>query len=192
MKRRNVLIVCALALAAALSSYFIGSSGSPSSATQSTVVATIGGAGAPIAQGGNGPSAVRPAATPLAPTSSLAGVSMSAMTSGLQAHFNSMLSANTSALRFDSATNAPAVSTFLHADQGILKSVNVIPTVVSSTPNADGSQSVNFTVTVMVGPGRWPTNFGTLTGTLYPDGTLTLPHATICTLVSPLDSPCSF
>ena len=179
-------------------SYFFVALGSRAAAThsaktQSANLQPIGGAGAPLASpNGNGPIAVRPAATPLAPTSSLAGVSVSALSSGLQAHFNGILSADTSKIDFDNATNGSALSAFLKADQGILRSVNIIPTIVSTNLNSDGSQTVSFTAIVKVGPGTWPTNFGTLTATLLPNGRVIFPHSTICTLVSPLDSKCSF
>ena len=139
-----------------------------------------------------GRAVVRPAATPLEPTSTLAGVSASTFASGLQADFNKLLSSDTSVLSYDGATNASAVVAFLQANQPRLRSVNVTPTITSATSQLDGSQLVTFTVQVTFLGGIWPTNLGTVTASLNPAGTVTFPHETLCALASPLMEGCPF
>src|SRR5579863_2451041 len=120
--RHTAPFVCVFALATAFSLYFVAASnhqrfqwdrvdsvGTQSKATKIIRVNTfkvIRGHTLPNEAVANDlpPGAARPAATPLEPASTLAGVSLSALTSGLQADFNSVLSGDASVLGYDGAT----------------------------------------------------------------------------------------
>lgn len=71
--------------------------------------------------------------------------------------------------------------------------IQIVPSVVSSTANPDGSLAVEFTVQVYARGGLFPTpSIGTLDATVNNDGSVSVTKATLCSLVSPLYPTCPF
>lgn len=139
-----------------------------------------------------GPIQERPSGVSLPPGTNLSDASSSVITGAMQSDFNDLLSDDTNAVSFDASTNSTIAEAFLQAQQPLLRSVSIVPTIVSVTPMAGASVEVDFTVVVTVAGATWPTNFGTLTAALSPAGVMTVSHSSLCELVSPLVQQCPF
>ena len=133
-----------------------------------------------------GTPAVRPQGESLPLGVNAASASPSEVTNALQADFDSLLSGSTALISFDASTNAAIATEFIQGHKSTLSTISIVPTLVSSSPQFSGSSLVTFTVAVTADGAVWPTTFGALTGTLAPQGSLTISHTSLCELVSPL------
>jgi hypothetical protein len=187
--KRRVVVASLLTLAGASATYFTFQPKSAGSAVVTTTTVSshqfsVSGVTYPDAT--QGTPAVRPQGEPLPSGSPAASASPVAVTDALQADFDSLLSGSTNLISFDTSTNAEFAAAFLQGHESILKTISIVPTLVSSTPQSDGSLLVDFTVAVTVDGAVWPTSFGILSGAMASRGSLTISHASLCELVSPL------
>ena len=108
--------------------------------------------------------------------------------SQIQSMFTGFNSGDYSLLKTDASTAA----TFQRIVES-QKSLQVIPTVVTSARNANGTMAVRFTVKVYAGGALFPTpSIGTLSADVSPDGAVSMTPSSLCQLVSPLFPTCPF
>ena len=108
--------------------------------------------------------------------------------SEIQSMFTGFSSGNYSALKTDASTAA----SFQRVVE-TQRSLQVIPTVVTSTTNANGTMAVEFTVKVYADGALFPTpSIGTLSANVNPDGAVSMTPNALCHLVSPLFPTCPF
>jgi len=208
MKKRHLVVGLILVVAASSSAYLaVAATSSDGGATKSVgqVVSGNGGIEAigstPIVEPNSGgsqsssalpPLVSRPQGSPLEPGTDLASASPAAIAGALQADLNNLVSDDLSDITLDNSTNGPALAAFLRSQQSRLSYVSIVPTVISTALLSSGSLAIEFTVVVTFMGGTWPTNLGTLDATLNPQGTILMPHSTLCSLASPITSTCPF
>ena len=140
-----------------------------------------------------GPAVSRPSGKGLPAGTNLATAPTGVIQQALQADFTGALAGGTGYLAFDAATNAANAKAFFAGQQSRLSLVSIVPTVTSTSPLSDGSLVVYFTAVVKFMGATWPTNFGVLTATLTPHGTMIPTHASLCDLASAMIIPtCPF
>jgi hypothetical protein len=195
VKRLRVTSWILLPIALVSATLFALWSGTSSSSAKSTGTSSLG---ATVVQSSlpnqagvsSSPSATGNAAVGTVPTTLPANVTGTSGTiySGLA----SLVSGKMNDVHLGPAIPQSDVTNFVQAYSPILATTQIVPTLESSSNNADGSVSVEFTVKVLVHGAVFPTSIGTVSATIGTDGVLSLGVPALCQLVSPITPTCPF